>query len=177
METYTLSESRQQYFLQIAECVAKASSCFSRQIGGVLVTKENQIISTGYNGPPRRVTHCGLGRLERDPTLAHICADDETTRLFATTCPRKLLGYESGEGLHLCPAAHAERNALIQAARYGIATENSILCLTCCTPCKDCLIELINAGVRTVYVTSLDRYDALSDYLITESNIQILQYS
>jgi len=38
-------------------------------------------------------------------------------------CPRRVLGYSSGEGLHLCVAGHAERNALINASRHGISFE------------------------------------------------------
>jgi dCMP deaminase len=112
-----------------------------------------------------------MRRVPRDKTLAQF---EEI--LQYEYCPRRLLHYDSGQGLQICPAAHAERNALIQAARHGIKTDGTILCLTCCVPCKDCLIEIINAGVRTVYVTSLDYYDLLSEYLITESGLQILKY-
>jgi dCMP deaminase len=170
-ETYRLSKKQQQYFLNIAKEVAKASSCHSRKIGAVLITQSGQIISTGYNGPPRGVTHCGTARVPRDKVLNKLAAI-----LTYEDCPRRLLHYDSGQGLQICPAAHAERNALIQAARHGISTEATILCLTCCIPCKDCLIEIINAGVRTVYVTSLEHYDLLSEYLIEESGIQIFQY-
>jgi dCMP deaminase len=176
MEDFTLSKTRQRYFLEVALKIAQASHCLSRKIGAVLVTTENQVISTGYNGPPRGVTHCGLDRYIRDPLLSKHNSELISPKQFADTCPRRLLGFQSGEGLKICPAAHAERNALIQAARYGIPTQDTILCLTCEVPCKDCLIELINAGVRTVYVTATKLYDNLSRYLILESGIKILPY-
>ena len=45
------------YYLRIAKTVSENSKCLSRKIGAVLV-KDNSIISTGYNGPPRGVKHC-----------------------------------------------------------------------------------------------------------------------
>ena len=154
---FELTPKWQQYFLTIAETVAAGSPCLSRKVGAVLVTPDHQIISTGYNGPPRGVPHCFDGP-------------------DGTVCPRRVRAFPSGEGLHLCPAAHAERNALIQAARHGVRTRNSILCLTCGIPCKDCLIEIINAGVRTIYVTSREQYDYLTGFFLHHGALQILTY-
>lgn len=172
MESFTLNAKWQQYFYNMARTAATASPCLSRKVGAVLITPEKQIISTGYNGPPRGVVHCNDGRVAVDPILIGRDLEYEVD-----TCPRRRMGFASGKGLEFCPAAHAERNALIQAARHGIATNNSILCVTCEIPCKDCLIELINAGVKTVYVTSMTSYDALSDFLINESGLQVIQYA
>ena len=45
------------YFLKIAKEISGHSKCFSRKIGAVLV-RDKSIISTGYNGPARGVSHC-----------------------------------------------------------------------------------------------------------------------
>ncbi len=164
----------QHYFREIAETVAKGSSCLSRKVGAVLVTDEKQIIATGYNGPPRGVTHCGPDRVERDPVFAKYIFNDALKR---NECPRRVLGYRSGQGLEYCIAAHAERNALIQAARHGIATNGSTLFLTCGIPCKDCLIEIINAGVKEVFVTDTEFYDEASVFLVEEASLLITPYS
>ena len=43
--------------MEIAELVSSRSTCLRRQVGAVLV-RDKHIISTGYNGAPRGVTHC-----------------------------------------------------------------------------------------------------------------------
>jgi dCMP deaminase len=97
---------------------------------------------------------------------------------FERVCPRQLQGYKSGEGLHLCVAGHAERNAILQAARAGIPTKGATLVCHCGIPCKDCAIEIINAGIVEVvfvqkekYHGDHDYYDELSKYLFENSDI------
>jgi dCMP deaminase len=136
------------YFHKITEVVASNSKCLSRKIGAILV-RDNVVICTGYNGPPRGVPHC------------------------EGVCPRRAKGYASGEGLHLCPAAHAERNCIAHAARLGITVKGATLYMNSQIPCKDCLSELINAGVAEVVCTSLEPYDEMSKFLLAHSDIRI----
>ena len=116
-----------EYYLEICHAVAKNSKCLSRKIGAILV-KDKSIISTGYNGPPRGVAPCNT---RWDTDLKDLKPKD-----WITACPRYVLGYKSGQGLQLCPAGHAERNALINAARQGIKTKNSIIYSCEFTICK-----------------------------------------
>lgn len=150
------------YFMRIAREVAQNSKCLSRAIGAVIV-RDKSVIATGYNGPPRGVDQCW----KRNPT-------------FERKCPRQVMGFKSGQGLEHCIAGHAERNALIQAARFGIATKGASLVCYCGPPCKDCMIEIINAGI--IEIVYWDRgttgnfgifYDELSEYLIKQSGIMI----
>jgi dCMP deaminase len=46
-----------EYFLSIADKVAKRSTCERAQVGAVIV-KEKRILTTGYNGSPRGLPHC-----------------------------------------------------------------------------------------------------------------------
>lgn len=133
------------YFHDVCKVIGSNSKCLSRHIGSILV-KDKVIICSGYNGPPRGYKHC-----EGD------------------ICPRRLQGYGSGEGLHLCPAAHAERNTIVQAARLGIKVKDSVLYLNTGIPCKDCLIEIINAGITEVVCEDLDYYDHLSKDLVMKN--------
>jgi dCMP deaminase len=147
------------YFLDIANVVAENSKCFSRKIGAVLV-RDKAIISTGYNGPPRGMDPC-----------TYI---SDATGVISEMCPRKAGGYPSGEGLHLCPAAHAERNALIQAARTGVSTMGSTLYCYCGQVCKDCAAEIVNAGCsRLVYLDGAVPYDNLAEKILKASGIEI----
>ena len=166
------------YFLKIAREVSKNSKCLSRQIGAVLV-KDKSIISTGYNGPARGVKHCGERLINfyfklNKPTLKEgEFYFNEEPEAIPDNCPRKILGYKSGQGLHLCQAGHAERNALIQAGRNGISTLNTTLYCWCPLPCMPCIIEIINAGVNTLVFLEGPEYDNYSKTILDESGINI----
>lgn len=140
------------YFMAICDTIATKSKCLSRQIGAVIV-KDGAILSTGYNGPPRRYPHCE-----------------------GEVCPRHLKGYKSGEGLEECPAAHAERNAICQAARNGTAVNGAILFLNTITPCKACMAEIINAGIIAVVYKTEGHYDSLGLKMAQECGIDLIHY-
>jgi dCMP deaminase len=164
------------YFFEIASVVAKNSKCLSRQVGAILVSGRNVIVS-GYNGPPAGVPHCeeryGIdGPLKIELDRRGIEKNEENMKL----CPRRTLGYKSGEGLEWCVAGHAERNVLITAAKHGISTDGKSMYLTCAVPCSPCLVEIINAGIREVVVTKIEYYDVMSYYLVVNSKLIIRQY-
>jgi dCMP deaminase len=46
------------YFLNIARAVAARGSCRRKRVGAVIVDSEAAIISTGYNGAPRKMPDC-----------------------------------------------------------------------------------------------------------------------
>ena len=46
-----------EYFMQMAKLAATRSTCLRRKVGAVIV-KDNHVLSTGYNGAPRGVSHC-----------------------------------------------------------------------------------------------------------------------
>ena len=140
------------YFLEMCEAVATNSTCFSRQIGAVL-TRDNIIISTGYNGPPRKIEQCDI-RCINDPNLESILRSkniDPFKAMQRKECPRRILDIPSGEGLELCPSIHGEKNCLLSAARNGVLTKGTTIYLnTEITPCSQCFGALINAGVKEV---------------------------
>lgn len=167
----------QTYFMRIAREVAKNSSCLSRQIG-VVVVKDNSILSTGYNGPPRGVPHCDTRHMS-DEHLRNLYNKLEIQgfkNMDHTKCPRQNLGFNSGEGLHLCPATHAEVNAIANAAKTGVSLDYSIMIMTCGIPCRNCLATIINAGISTIIVSSMEFYDKTSDFILTTSQINLRLY-
>jgi len=139
------------YYNRICRAVASKSPCLSRQIGAILV-KENVVVATGYNGPPRGYPHC------------------------IDSCPRKAKGYASGEGLHECPAVHAEANCIISAARIGASVSGSILYMNCIIPCKDCMSLLINAGVWEIVVDDTVPYHEVSLSMAESANVKIRRF-
>ena len=179
-----------EYYLGICNAVAKNSKCLSRQIGAILV-RDKSIISTGYNGPPRGIPQCGSERLKYDKELEFAIQSNAKPVVnyynpnfvkpldANTTCPRQVLGYKSGQGLGWCIAIHAERSCIINAARKGIATKDCSMYMTCGVPCSKCAIEIIEAGIVEVVVTSLDpsmQYDKMSKFLFDNSSINLRLY-
>ena len=127
------------YFMEIAEVVAKRSTCLRRQVGAVLV-KDRQILATGYNGTPKGIAHCEEVGCLREQLHVPSGQNHELCR-----------GIPSGTRHEVCYAVHAEQNAIVQAAKLGVCLEGATLYCTH-QPCVVCSKILINAGIeRIVY--------------------------
>lgn len=157
------------YFLDVCNTVAKNSRCLSRKIGAIIVD-DNRIVSTGFNGPPYKVAHCGIDRYHKDEWLKNVIVEKKIDlKKVANTCPRQLLGFKSGEGLHICIAGHGERNAIVNAASLGVRVEGLTMYMNCGIPCGDCLIEIINARLGQIVVTDTNYYDRKSEFLLEQA--------
>ena len=130
--------SKDQYYLNIAKEVSLRATCLRRRFGAVIV-QEDQIISTGYNGPPRATKNC----------------------IEIGVCAREQLKIKQGEKYEICRGVHAEQNAIIHASRLDMlgatlflvgvdAKTNAIVANT--EPCKICKRMIINAGLESVVV-------------------------
>ncbi len=135
--------------MEITKLVAKRSTCLRRAVGAVLV-KDKRIMATGYNGVPRGLKHC-----------------DETG------CLRSRLNIPSGERHEICRGLHAEQNAIIQAAVYGISIEGAMIYCTT-QPCVICSKMIINAGIKTIKFEG-DYPDELSVSLLEEAGIELIK--
>jgi dCMP deaminase len=162
------------YFHIMCRAIASKSPCLSRKIGAVLV-RDHSVISTGYNGPARRIPHCGYERIKSDHLLLNELENNEIEieHLTHNTCPRKTLNYMSGEGMEWCTAQHAEENCISNAARNGVSTFDTVLYMNSVIPCKNCFSTLINAGIKGIIVESTDLYDPYSKFIIQNSDILI----
>ena len=139
-----------EYFMQLTEVVKTRSTCLRRQVGAVLV-KDNRVLATGYNGAPKGVPHCE-----------------------EVGCLREQEHVPSGQRHELCRGLHAEQNAIIQAAVYGVSTPGSTIYITH-QPCSLCARMLINAGVvRVVYQG--DYPDQLAVRLFQEAGVVLEKY-
>jgi len=140
--------------------------CLSRHIGTVLMNAdETEAIGIGWNGPPCELPMCNQGWYAK--MIGRVINE----------CPRKNMGYPSGEGLQYCIAVHAERSAILHAARRGESTQGSRLYMTCGVPCTPCLVEIIDAGVQEIICTETDKfYDVQSEYSLTESKLSIRKW-
>jgi dCMP deaminase len=169
--------TRDEWFYNNCKCVATGSKCLSRKIGAILV-RDDSIISTGYNGPPRGTPHC-WERYALDVALRDLLTKDGKTPSdedIANVCPRYIAGFKSGQGLDWCVAGHAERNALINAARHGIETKGAKLYMDCGVPCTPCLVEIINAGIEEIIVSKMAFYDISAEYVLKNSSLECRVY-
>ena len=168
-----------QYFHSICIAVADKSPCLSRKIGAILV-RDHSIVSTGFNGPSRGVPHCGHERMMKDTTFDDPMFDLVPASVrrprFNSECPRKVLGYESGTHMELCPAQHAEVNAISNAARLGVSVLGTTLYMNSLHPCKNCFGALINAGILEIVVDDISYYDKYTKFLSDNSSIIIRRF-
>ena len=132
--------SKDEYYLSIAASVAKRSTCLRRQYGAVII-KNDEIISTGYNGAARGEANC----------------------CDTGVCWREANNIPHGEQYEICVAVHAEQNAIISAARGEML--GSVLYLAGFdangelaepAPCMICRRMIKNAGIAEVVSKSAD---------------------
>ena len=140
-----------EYFMDIAHVVSKRGNCSRRKVAAVIVS-EQRIISTGYNGTPRGIENC-----------------------FEGGCPRCASDASSGESLGECICAHAEENAIVQAAYHGISVKDSMLyCIL--SPCLMCTKMIINAGIKEVVYESEYHFTGQSRGLFTAAGVTCRQF-
>lgn len=148
------------YYLDIAQTVAGRSTCLRRCYGAIIV-KNDEIISTGYNGAPRGRKNC----------------------IDLNRCIRQELNVPSGERYELCRSVHAEANCIISAPRRDML--GATLYLACldgktgellpgtnsCTMCKR---QIINAGIETVIIRDTQetyRTIDVNDWIINDDSL------
>ena len=137
------------YYLDIAQTILERATCLRNNVGAVIV-KNDEIISTGYNGAPRgRANCCDLG-----------------------VCRREQLGIPRGQRYELCRSVHAEQNAIIAAPRNEMI--GATLYLAMCnsktgalvpdaSPCNMCRRMIINAGIERVIIRNTETEYTIHD--------------
>src|ERR1700693_6373297 len=121
--------NRDHYFMGIAIAVRERADCRGQKVGAVVVV-EDRIVSTGYNGTPEKMVNCSDGGRVR--------------------CENRGKQYPSGTAYDLCICVHAEQNAILSAARFGISVEGATV-YTTTQPCFGCLKEMLQAKIGQIY--------------------------
>lgn len=75
---------------------------------------------------------------------------------------------------HCVRVIHAEQNALLQCARFGIPVEGADVYVTH-LPCLQCTKSLIQAGIATVYYEEDYRPDPYAAHLFEVANIPMIR--
>ena len=130
--------SKENYYLDIAETVLERATCL-RRVYGAIIVKNDEIISTGYNGAPRGRANCtDMGY-----------------------CTREAMKVPRGERYELCRSVHAEANAIISASRRDMVGGTIYLVgrdaqtgelLKDATSCSMCRRLVINSGLEQVVI-------------------------
>jgi dCMP deaminase len=113
-----------EYFMGIAMLAAKRSKDPNTQVGACIVSPENIIISTGYNGMPKG------------------CSDDEF--------PWERSGDDENETKYPF-VVHAELNAILNANGRDLRGSRLYVALF---PCNECAKAIIQSGIKEVIYLS-----------------------
>jgi len=156
--------SKENYYLDIAETVLGRATCL-RRVYGAIIVKNDEIISTGYNGAPRGRKNC-----------VDMCV-----------CTREVMKVPRGERYELCRSVHAEANAIISASRRDMVGADLYLVgkdaqtgklLEDATSCSMCRRLVINAGIARVIIrhtpTEFEVVD-VSSWVNEEDDVPALQ--
>ena len=129
---------KENYYLDIAETVLERATCL-RRVYGAIIVKNDEIISTGYNGAPRGRKNC----------------------VDMGFCTREAMQVPRGQRYELCRSVHAEANAIISASRRDMVGSTLYLVgrdgqtgalLRDATSCAMCRRQVINAGITRVII-------------------------
>ncbi len=112
--------------MQVADAISRRSRCSRAQIGAVVVSKDQRISSTGYNGPASLF-----------PT------EDECM----AWCPRAQGLTVLDNTYDSCPSIHAEANALLYVDRSRV--EGGTIYITDAA-CYQCAKLISNSGITRV---------------------------
>lgn len=129
MKENTTSHKRpswDEYFIEIMHSIGKRATC-DRGRSGCVIAKDKRVVSTGYVGAPAGCAHC----------------DDVGHEMHT------VLQEDGAQSRHCIRTAHAEQNAIAQAARDGVSTKGATLYCKM-TPCYVCAKMIINAGIVRV---------------------------
>ena len=140
-------KSWDRYFMDIAQLVSERSTCLRRKVGAVFV-RDKRMLCTGYNGAAHGLPHCE-----------------------EAGCIRDKLGIKPAERIEICRGIHAEQNALVQAATFGISVSGATLYCTH-EPCITCTKMLLNAGI-TDFVVGAPYPDKLARRMLVQAKVKV----
>jgi dCMP deaminase len=115
-----------EYFMEVCKAVALRATC-NRGKSGCVIARDKQILVSGYVGSPKGLPHC-----------------DEVGHQMKTT-----IHEDGSQTQHCVRTAHAEQNAICQAAKLGISIDGATLYCKM-VPCIACAKMIINSGIKRV---------------------------
>jgi dCMP deaminase len=136
--------------MNICDVAGTRSTCDRGRVGAVFV-RDNHVLTMGYAGAPRGIVSCDEAGHEMH-TVTH--ADGSVTQ-------------------HCIRTAHAEQNAIVQAARVGISLDGATVYVRM-TPCYICAKMIVNVGVHRVVVKQDYHASARTKEIFAEAGIGLV---
>jgi dCMP deaminase len=172
--------------MEMAIMASKRSTCDRLYVGAVIV-KNKSVLSTGYNGSVVGMPHCsGPAKYTECSYCGKIMEwteDNEDTMQYMFSCPecdklgtlqvKTSVGHMMDELNHCTRTVHAEQNALVQAAKNGVAVNGASIYVTH-TPCWTCFKMIVNAGIKKIYYNKLYR-DKTVFLVAEEAGIEMIE--
>lgn len=103
-------------WLEVAEVMSRRSRCVRAQVGAVIVTPSQRIVSTGYNGPAATLERAEYNQCD-------------------SWCPRARGEAPLDASYDACPALHAESNAIAYVDRSAVEGGTIYVTRACCMGC------------------------------------------
>jgi len=142
-----------EYFLNLIQVVGTRATC-DRGKAGCVIVKDKRILTTGYAGSPIGAKHC-----------------DEVGHEI-----HSVIHEDGSQTKHCIRTAHAEQNAIANAARFGVSLEGGTLYCNM-TPCYICAKMIINAGIKRVVCAKDYHASKRSKEIFNESGIDYILIS
>lgn len=137
-----------EYFMSIAQEVAKRATCDRKHVGAVIISQDKHILATGYNGSIPGTPHC-------DDAGHMLIFDPNTNR---ESCVRTV---------------HAEANAIVQAAKNGSSIDGGII-YTTASPCWPCFKLIASSGIKRIVYGELYKDDRITQFA-REAGIELIK--
>lgn len=134
-------------FIEVAKLFADRSTCSRKHVGAV-ITRDDRIVATGYNGVPSGREHCldFFIKYHKDNNIK-LSFDDWIKTPEFLDLHKNFSVYEF----------HAEFNLISFCTKNNISTLNSVL-FTTLSPCLECSKLISNVGIKEViYLEEYDR--------------------
>ncbi|MBN1523072.1 MAG: cytidine/deoxycytidylate deaminase family protein [Spirochaetales bacterium] len=139
-----------EYFMEITRTVAQRATC-DRGKSGCIITRNKQILVTGYVGSPPGLPHC-----------------DEVGHQL-----KKIIHGDGNISQHCVRTIHAEQNAICQAAKTGVSIEGATLYCKM-TPCRTCAMLIISCGITRVVCEKKYHSGEESEQMFADAGIELI---
>lgn len=143
-------------YMQMAISMGNLSYAIRNKVGAIILSKNGQIISQGFNGTPTGHDNC-CENVE--------CNHPNGYKMF---CPTSPLHSPETKSVYRCKPCefctlttkksvlHAESNAIAKCAKWLNTTEGGTIYVTL-SPCYECSKLIIQAGIKRVVFNELYR--------------------
>ncbi len=174
--------SKQETYMSIAFTASLMSECVKRQVGAVILDRIGNVVSIGYNMPPKPLKPCYkqfgdcyreivISRTMENVSNCPYCGKTLEALHYPYTCPycneniyKKII---SDRAIGRCMSLHAEEKALANATAADLS--NCAMYVTT-FPCFHCAQKILDAGIsRLCYFESYPDLDAVKLFNLASS--------